>query len=150
MQQAIPGNSVTVITPKARAPRVEDWPIIFSLLAESTSLSVICDEMGLHKPTVITRISESDLLTRDFTIAQSLRADRMAERAIAAADGVLEGTVDPKLAKVAMPIYQWAAAQLDPSKWGRSLTKTEISGPGGKDLQMGNNVVIFQLPNNDR
>jgi hypothetical protein len=141
---------IVEIKPRLRAPRIEDWPVIFTLISENAALGTICEEMGLHKATVVNPISESDELTRDFTVAQAMRAEKLAERAIVCADGVLEGTVDPKLAKVAMPIYQWAAAQLDPSRWGRSTTRTEITGLGGKDLQLGNNVVVFNLPENTR
>ena len=141
--------NVIPINKKPRAPRIEDWAIIFSLIAENASLKVICEEMNLHAPTVITRISESNELTRDYNIALGLRAEVMAEKVIALADSVVDGDTEASVLKAVAPIYQWAAAQMDPQKWAKA-TKTEITGANGKDLQLGNNVIVFQLPDNSR
>ena len=45
-----------------RAPRVEDWKPIFNMIAEDRSLTEICEELGLHKQTVMTRMhADEDL-----------------------------------------------------------------------------------------
>ena len=133
-----------------RAPRAEDWQPIFNLIAENHSMVSVCEEMQLHKATVEYRIAEDEDLTRLYMLARARRADALAEKAIETAQDVLDGTVEVARARVALPVFQWAAAQLDPKKWGQSTTKTEITGKDGRELQAGQNVVIFQLPDNDR
>lgn len=133
-----------------RAPRVEDWQPIFNMIAEDRSLTEICEELGLHKQTVMTRMHGDEDLERQYLLARAYRADALAEKAIAIAEDVLSGAVDAKNARVAAPIYQWAAAQLNPKAWGQTTVRTELTGKDGKELQPGQNVVIFQLPDNGR
>lgn len=133
-----------------RAPRAEDWQPIFNMIAADTSLTEICEELGLHKPTVMTRMHGDPELERQYLLARAFRADALAEKAIQIAHDVLDGTVDAKNARVAGPIFQWAASQLNPRAWGQSLVRNEITGKDGEALQPGQNVVIFQLPDNGR
>lgn len=142
--------SIVPLKPVLRAPRAEDWPAIFTGISENRPLKDLCEELGLHRPTVDTRISSDDELSRQWMLARAQRADRLAEKALETADGVLDGTIEPGRAKVALPIYQWAAAQLNPKSWGQSTIKTEVTGKDGAALAPGQNVVIFQLPDNGR
>lgn len=146
---AVPIN-IVALKKSVRAPRAEDWQPIFNMIASDKSLKDICEELGLHKPTVMTRMHGDEELERQYLLARAFRADALAEKAIAIAEGVMDGSVEAKNARVAAPIYQWAAAQLNPRAWGQSLHRTEITGKDGAELQPGQNVVIFQLPDNGR
>lgn len=148
---AVP-NEVAKLETKYRPPRVEDWPKLFELIAEDHSLTVACKMMGLHRHTVEYRIADDAKLSREFMLARASRADALADKAIDIANDILTGGLlcDPKDAKIAASIYQWAAAQMAPKSWGQATTRTELTGKDGKDLQLGNNVVIFQLPTNER
>lgn len=137
-----------IVELKGRAPRIEDWAEFFELIALNTNMTEACRIMGLHRGTVLTRIENSDDLTRQYLVARARRADELAEKVILAADAVIGGTLDPKRASVANDAYRWAASQMNPNAWGQSNSKVELTGKGGKDLVQ--QVVIFQLPDNDR
>lgn len=142
--------SIVPLKKPLRAPRAEDWQPIFNMIAADQSLKEICEDLGLHRPTVMTRMHSDPELERQYLLARAFRADTLAEKAIKIAEDVLSGEVDAKNARVAAPIYQWAAAQLNPKAWGQSTIRTEITGKDGKELAPGQNVVIFQLPDNGR
>ena len=142
--------NIVPIKKALRAPRAEDWQPIFNMIATNHDLTTICAEMGLHKPTVMTRMHSDDELERQYLLARAFRADALAEKAIATAEGVLDGSIEASKARVALPVFQWAASQLNPKKWGQSLVRTEITGKDGEALQPGQNIVIFQLPDNGR
>lgn len=141
------------LNPKTRAPRVEEWPTFFELIAEGESFVGACKMMGLHRHTVEYRIADDERLIREYMMARASRADTLAEKAIALAERLCpsgDEAVKAADVKTAADIFFKAAGQLDPKNWGQASTKTELVGKDGKDLELGNNVIIFQLPANSR
>jgi hypothetical protein len=145
-----------------RPPTVEDFPILFRMVAANIPLTEACRKLDIHYYTVQSRLASDKDLANEYMLAKSYRADALAEEAIEIArevlkggelkdlDGNLIGGVSAKAGKVAIETYQWAAAQLAPKAWGQSNTKTELTGKDGKDLNAGNSVIIFMLPDNGR
>jgi hypothetical protein len=153
--------SSTQIARIARAPKVEDFPLLFNLISSNVSLQAACEKLNLHYPTVQSRLSGDKDLANDYMLARSYRADILAERVLETAEEVLKGGkildidgtsggVEARAGKVAMDGFQWAAAQLGPQKWGQATIKQEITGKDGRDINIGNQVVVFMLPDNGR
>jgi hypothetical protein len=134
---------------KPRAPRIEDFVVIWDLIAEGNTLQGACKQLNVHFPTVKNRIAANPDYVSSLAVANSVRADHYAGRAIDIAESLMdpESEVKPANAKAALPVFQWAAAQLDPQSWGKS--RVEVTGKDGKDLP-GVNVVVFELPQNGR
>lgn len=137
-----------------RPPRVEDFPILFRMVAANISLSEACRRLAIHYYTVQSRLSSDPKLAEEYMLARAYRADLLAERVIETAEEVLVGAalptggLDYRAAKVGMEGLQWAAAQLGPKGWGQATLKAEVTGKGGAAI--GNQVVIFMLPDNGR
>ena len=152
----MPITSIKAIDPRKRPPRLEDFNLIFEMVASNVSLQDACKRLSLHYPTVQSRLTESADLIRQYQLARAYRGELLAEKAIETAQDLIDnnrdenGGVEIRAAKTAIETFKWGAAQLDPAKWGQTTVKTEISGPGGKDLNLGPQIVIFQLPDNGR
>jgi hypothetical protein len=130
-----------------RGPEPEDWDPLFDLITDGEGIREACIILGLHYRTVAYRLRADERLAREFAQARMAQADNLAYKAIGLAERVIDGDVEPNVAKAAAPILQWAAGQLNSRDWGQSTVRQEITGKDGKDL---NPIVIFSLPDNER
>lgn len=142
-------NITSLSRTRRRAPRVEDFPLLWDKIEAGKSLADACAELDIHYATTRHRITANPDYVNEFAVANSLRAESYAMRAIEIAEDLMSPDCEIKVnnAKAAMPVFQWAAAQLDPQSWGKS--RVEVTGKDGKDLAT-TNVVVFELPKNGR
>ncbi len=130
-----------------RPPAPEDWDPLFDLITDGEGIREACIILGLHYRTVSYKIRADKRLQEEFAHARAAQADILAYKAIQLAEDVIDGLVEPGVARAAAPIIQWAAGQLNSKDWGQSTVRQEITGKDGKDL---NPIVIFSLPDNER
>ena len=144
-----PAKITSLAFMRQRAPRVEDMQTIFDRLFEGEELQKVCEDLQVHYPTVITRISSDPHYRAQLAVSDSIKASKLATQAIEAAQDLLSEEPKHKASdvKAASAILTWAAGQLDPEKWGKS--RVEVTGKDGKDLNQ-TNVVVFELPKNGR
>jgi hypothetical protein len=148
--------SSTSLTAPKRPPRVEDFPLLFQKISSNVSLAQACRELNLHYYTVQSRLASDKDLAREYMLARAYRGDLLAERALETAEKVLkggempDGGVDARAGKVAIDTFQWGASQLSPKEWGQSTVRQEVTGKDGKEINIGNQVVVFMLPDNGR
>lgn len=67
--------------------------------------------------------------------ARGFQADVLDAKMQAVVDGVLDGSIEPRVGAVALQGMQWRTPRLGPSRYGDRIS-AEVTGAGGKPLEM--------------
>lgn len=99
-----------------------------SELALGNSLRSVCarDEFPSHQ-SIYTWLNKYPQFLEQYTRAKSDSGDADADRIEEIAEKVLDGSLDPQAARVAIDAYKWTAGKKRPKKYGDKL-HTEHSG----------------------
>ena len=107
---------------------------ICARISEGESLAAVCrDDYLPSVRTVMRWLAENEAFRQDYTRAREAKADADADNIGDIAARVLSGEYDPQAARVAIDALKWAAAKMQPKKYGEKL---ELSGDDKSPLQI--------------
>jgi len=107
-------------------------------LACGESLAKICrdDEMPAYR-TVMTWLRERSDFRQSYALAREDQADADADAVGDIGEKVIEGTLDPQAARVAIDAKKWSAGIRKPAKYGPQHTLRH-TGPQGGPVEFAN------------
>ena len=118
--------------------RKERWPPeayfeVVHLIGDSVPLNEALGKERPAKTAFYSRLREDAELAKAYEMALTLRAQGRIAKIEDVIEKVLVGKVDPQSAKVALDSLRWLAQKEDPKRYS-DISRSEVSGPGGKDL----------------
>ena len=109
-------------------------------------LEQICEREDFPSAMTIYRwLREREEFQKLYARAREIQGHFQQERAVKTA---IEAQ-DAQLGRLAYDARKWAAAKLNPRVYGDKVVN-EVTGPDGQPLTSAPQVVIFQLPDNER
>lgn len=109
--------------PSIKTPAIMDE--ICDQIAEGKSLAGVCEGKKMPAIRSVMRWLDADPeFVKMYNEARKKRGDRFGEKVGDITQMVLDGTIKPEQARVAMDGLKWAAARMAPTKYGDKLETT--------------------------
>ena len=108
---------------------------IIALISEGSSLAAVCRMPGMPSMRTVMRwLAERDDYRQEYTRAREAKADADADSIGDIAARCLTGEYDPSSARVAIDALKWAAAVMQPKKYGPKMDLTVTKPMNEEDL----------------
>jgi hypothetical protein len=106
--------------------------------------SITRDPKMPAETTILRWLSQDEDFQGQYSRAREAQADTMFDRVLDTADKVLDGSVPPDAARVAISALQWTAGRLKPKKYGDAQTLRHADADGNKMAAVVNVTIAGQ------